>query len=62
MTQRTKQACADLIKIVDGIRDAGWVSNPSEPVRLKDTKEWCEFYVAFHDELRIEAQRRVEEK
>jgi hypothetical protein len=52
MNAQLAKSCEQLIRIVDGKDDAGWESNPGEPVRLKDTPEWCAFYSAFHAWMR----------
>lgn len=39
-----KKKCADLIKIVEGVGSSRWASPSGR--RLKDTHEWCAFYVS----------------
>jgi hypothetical protein len=38
------RCCGDLIEIVEGVQNKRWMDERG--FRLKDTKEWCAFYVA----------------
>jgi hypothetical protein len=40
----TTKCITDLIQLIEGPRSGRWGLNA---VRLKDTKEWCAFYVAM---------------
>lgn len=42
----------DLIEIVEGVRCQEWRSRNGFGDKLKDTKEWCAFYVALNNALR----------
>lgn len=44
--ERLIKAALELNEIVEGVRSERWVSDKTGR-RLKDTKEWCEFYLAL---------------
>lgn len=41
-------AARDLNSIVEGLQSRPWVDREEMGVRLKDTKEWCRFFVTYH--------------
>lgn len=44
-TEELLKSCKALVEIVEGVRSERW---NSDGFRLKDTKEWCDFYVKFN--------------
>jgi hypothetical protein len=45
--RRLINSISDLMEIVEGVRNERWQDERGR--RLKDTREWCAFYVAFRN-------------
>lgn len=54
-----KTEIENLIEIVEGVTSVRW-QNPRNNARLKDTPEWCAFYVAAHKQS--DARADLEDK
>ena len=50
MTAELMKACEAMVRLVEGFPAHEWRSNTGQ--RIKDTKEWVEFYVIFNNVLR----------